>query len=84
MLNTLPNIGKELSVRLEHAGIRTPDQLRERGSRDIFKTLFVEDPENVCINMLYALEGAVQGIRWHHLSPEIKNELKEFYRQFPS
>ncbi|WP_372481128.1 TfoX/Sxy family DNA transformation protein [Clostridium tagluense] len=31
---------------------------------------------------LYALEGAVQGIRWHNLSGEIKDELKEFYNIF--
>jgi len=33
----------------------------------------------VCINMLYALEGAIQGIRWHGLSKERKLELKEYY-----
>ncbi|WP_404813547.1 TfoX/Sxy family DNA transformation protein [Clostridium bowmanii] len=31
------------------------------------------------MNRLYALEGAIQGIRWYNLSKEIKNELKKFY-----
>jgi hypothetical protein len=29
--------------------------------------------------MLFALEGAIQGIRWHILDDRKKNELKEFY-----
>ncbi len=27
---------------------------------------------SACLNRLYALEGDIQGIRWHHLSQEIK------------
>jgi len=30
---------------------------------------------------LSALEGAIQGIRWHHLSRETKESLKEFYHK---
>ena len=29
-----------------------------------------------CYNMLYALEGAIQGIRWHNLSRVDKDRLK--------
>jgi DNA transformation protein len=28
---------------------------------------------------LSALEGAIQGVRWHHLSDETKADLKAFY-----
>ncbi|MBZ9688850.1 TfoX/Sxy family protein [Clostridium estertheticum] len=35
--------------------------------------------DSACINRLYALKGAIQGIRWHNLSNEVKNELKKFY-----
>jgi len=44
----------------------------------IIKLATLED-SGVCINMLFALEGAIQGIRWHGLSHERKQELKEFY-----
>ncbi|WP_309245476.1 TfoX/Sxy family DNA transformation protein [Clostridium estertheticum] len=37
---------------------------------------------SACINKLYALEGSIQGIRWHNLSKEVKNELNEFYNTF--
>jgi DNA transformation protein len=30
--------------------------------------------------MLYAIEGAIQGIRWHDLEDSRKRELKEFFR----
>ncbi|MBX4260419.1 TfoX/Sxy family protein (plasmid) [Clostridium estertheticum] len=30
--------------------------------------------------MLYAIEGAIEGIRWHYLSDDIKQELKVFYK----
>ena len=34
----------------------------------------------VCINMLFALEGAIQGIRWHDLDKTRKRELNDFFR----
>ncbi|MDR1301443.1 MAG: TfoX/Sxy family protein [Treponema sp.] len=37
---------------------------------------------SACYNRLCAIEGAIQGIRWHNLSDEIKNELKQFYNQW--
>ena len=30
--------------------------------------------------MLFALEGAIQGKRWHEMEQDRKQELKEFYR----
>ncbi len=35
--------------------------------------------ESACLNMLYALEGALQGIRWHYLLEEDKEDLKKFF-----
>ncbi len=78
-LNELPNIGKTLEQRLTEAGITNPEQLKETGAENAFLRLAVED-KSACYNMLCALEGAIQGIRWHQLSKERKNELKEFLR----
>jgi DNA transformation protein len=78
-LSEMPNIGSELEFRLESAGIRTPQQLTEIGSYRAFQLVYALDP-TICINMLYALEGAVQNIRWHKLDPIIKSELQQFYR----
>ena len=73
----MPNIGKELEKRLIKVGILSPLQLIERGSISAFQLLHAADRE-ICINTLYALEGAVQNIRWHKLEKTTRKEL-EFY-----
>jgi DNA transformation protein and related proteins len=77
-LSDLPNIGKELVSRLEKIGIETPEQLKDTGTIRAFQQLHAIDP-SVCINSLYALEGAIQNIRWHQLEPGVKQELKHFF-----
>ena len=77
-LEQLPNIGKTLAEKLEQAEITTPEQLTAIGSENAFVKLSIID-DSACYNMLCALEGAIQGIRWHSLSAEKKLELKEFF-----
>jgi len=78
-LEKLSNIGKELAARLGSVGIETADDLRRLGSLNAIQKVTMSNPAAVCLNMLYALEGAIQGIRWHRLSKEKKQELKDFY-----
>ncbi|MBI6871895.1 TfoX/Sxy family protein [Clostridium aciditolerans] len=77
-LSTLPNIGKTVEQQLNEVGIETIKQLIEIGSKQAWLRIRSID-DSACINRLYALEGAVEGIRWHNLSEEVKAELKEFY-----
>ncbi|WMW24971.1 TfoX/Sxy family protein [Methanolobus sediminis] len=77
-LSQLPNIGKKLEELLEQAGITNPAELQELGSKEAFDRLLLID-ETACMNKLYALEGAIQGIRWHQLSENDKKSLKEYY-----
>ena len=77
-IQELINIGSVLVDRIEEAGIDTVADLKEMGAKKAFlmvKGVYSE----ACINHLYAIEGAIQGIRWHHLSSEIKADLKAFY-----
>lgn len=76
-MSDLPNIGKELSTRLSKAGITTIPQLLKIGSRNAFARLYTID-DSACLDMLYALEGATRGIRWHNLPASGKKELKLF------
>ncbi len=79
-LTDLPNIGKTLAEKLNSIGIKREQDLKELGSENaIIKIATIEDG-GACINMLYALEGAIEGIRWHGLDKDRKQELKEFYR----
>jgi len=77
----LPNIGKVLAIRLNEAGIRTPEALISIGAEKAFSMIKIEE-KGACINMLFALEGAVQGIRWHQLTTLRKEELKRFIKSF--
>lgn len=78
-LSELPNIGKVLEQDLIKAGIKTPVELKDVGSKEAFLSIW-ENDSSVCLSELYALEGAVQGIRWHGLDEAKKIELKKFHQ----
>lgn len=79
-LSELPNIGAELEKQLCDAGITTAEELRRVGSRQAWLRILQRDP-SACIMRLSALEGAIQGIRWHYLDSKTKESLKEFYHR---
>ncbi|AEV67627.1 TfoX/Sxy family protein [Acetivibrio clariflavus] len=77
-LSKLPNIGAKCEKRLTRVGIKSAEELKRIGSREAFiKLYFLEG--DTCFNTLCALEGAIQGKRWHDLSDESKTDLKKFY-----
>ncbi|MDD2303997.1 MAG: TfoX/Sxy family protein [Prolixibacteraceae bacterium] len=78
-LTEMPNIGKVVAEKLIQVGITTPEELKAVGSEQAFIRLQTID-ETACLSMLQALEGAVQGMRWHNLPRERKEELMEFFR----
>lgn len=77
-LSTLPNIGKVLEGKLINVEVKTPEELRLIGSKEAFIRIRIAD-DTACYNMLCALEGAVQGIRWHSLPEVVKKDLKIFF-----
>jgi DNA transformation protein and related proteins len=79
-LTDMPNIGSNLAEKLQLVDIRSAKELKNIGSQKAFIRIAAID-KNACLNMLYALEGAVQDIRWHNLSIVRKNELKQFFYQ---
>ena len=78
-LSDMHNIGSTLEKRLISIGIIDSENLRQVGSKEAFVRIRNID-DTVCLNMLYALEGAVQGIRWHGLPEVCKKDLKEFFQ----
>jgi len=78
-LTELPNIGKTLAEKLNSIGVKNVQELKQLGSENTIIKIATIENSGACINMLYALEGAIQGIRWHGLEKERKQELKEFY-----
>ncbi|WP_407392491.1 TfoX/Sxy family protein [Methanobrevibacter sp.] len=77
-LSKLPNIGKVVEKQLNDVGINTVDDLINLGSKEAWLKIKEVD-ETACLNRLMALEGALQNVRWHDLSEEDKENLKEFY-----
>ena len=78
-ITKMPNIGAKLAEQLSHAGITTPEQLKAAGSREAWLRIKSADP-SACLMRLSALEGAIQGVRWHLLDPDVKADLKSFYQ----
>ena len=79
-LKTLPNIAEKLEAQLNEVGISSIDALKKAGSREAWLRIAAIDP-SACYMRLCALEGAIQGVRWHHLDEETKKKLKLFYDQ---
>ncbi len=77
-LTLLPNIGDVLARKLNGIGIRSFDDLVEIGSIDAVLRIGERDP-HACYNMLYAIEGAIRGVRWHAIPKDERTIIKENY-----
>lgn len=78
-LTELPNIGKTLEKELNNIGIQSAEELREIGSIEAIVRL--DRNGDACYNKLYALEGAIQNVRWHQLPKEYREQLKLRYNE---
>jgi DNA transformation protein len=76
-LETIVNIGPKLAAGLRAVGITDLDQLRAEGAVSAWERLREAD-EFDCASSLLALEGAIQGIRWHHLPAERRADLTAY------
>ena len=77
-LEDLPNIGKVVSRQLIQVGIESPEKLKAIGAKEAWLKIQAID-DSACLNRLYGLEGAVEGIKKSQLDFEIKADLKQFY-----
>lgn len=77
-LSQLPNIGEVLAEKLRGIGITSYDELASEGSIQIVLKIGETDV-SACYNMLYALEGAIRGVRWHALPREDRRKLKDAF-----
>jgi DNA transformation protein len=78
-LSKVINIGKDTEKKLKMVGIDSFEKLKSTGSEQAFLRLQTLDP-GACLSLLCALEGAIQGIRWHAIPFERKEELKSFFK----
>lgn len=79
-LSTHVNIGKDTEAKLTQVGIDSFDKLQAIGSEGAFLRLQAIDP-GACLHLLYALDGAVSGVRKKDLPHERKQALLQFYKR---
>ncbi len=77
-LSKQPNIGPVVEEQLKQVGINTLEDLKAAGSRQAWLRILAID-SSACIHRLYALEGAVRGVKKARLPEDVKAELKDFY-----
>lgn len=73
------NIGKDTEAKLILVGIDSFEKLVNIGSEQAFIKLQTLDP-GACINLLYALEGAILGVKANELPLERKQSLLQFFK----
>jgi DNA transformation protein and related proteins len=80
-LTDLPNIGSVLADTLRRAGIETPADLTAIGSVEaLLRIRRTMVGDKACANKLYALEGAIRGIRWHEIPQDERTDLWRRYQ----
>ncbi len=75
-LTRLRNLGPVSAAWLHAAGIHTERRLRELGAVEVFRRVLISRGGGVSTNLLYALEGAIRGVRWDHLPVEDRAKLR--------
>ncbi len=78
-LSNLPNIGKELEKQLQEVNVQNIEDLKALGTEATWLKI-QEIDSSACIHRLYALEGAILGIKKSEIETSRKEELREFYR----
>lgn len=79
-LEKMKGIGKVNAEKLAGAGITTPEQLVELGSREALRRVRATTDPGACLSMLYGLECAVRGIPRGMLPEDVKSSLRAFYK----
>lgn len=71
----LLNLGPQSIRWLEQVGIRTLGDLKRTGA--VAAYLLAKQRQPKCsLNLLYALEGALTGVRWNQLSEKTRQRLR--------
>lgn len=65
---------------LRRDGIESAEELRALGAERAFERLRNALPQDACMSKLYAIAGAIEGVRWHDLPPEQRARLAAFAR----
>lgn len=73
------NIGPRLEELLKEIGINTVEELIEAGS--IEAATRIAEIDRAWSSKLYALEGAIQGVRWKELPKDYRDKLRYEFKK---
>jgi DNA transformation protein len=79
-LTRYTNTGQVLAGKLHAAGITTLEDLIKLGSIEAMLQMG-ETNLSASANMLFALEGAIRGVRWHKIPKPQRDQLWEEIKQ---
>ncbi len=74
-LKDLPNLRLATERMLKKAGIESVDELESQGSLNAFKAIRETQDTNVNVELLWALEGAINGTHWSVVPQSRRDEL---------
>ncbi len=74
------NIGKVLELKLENVGINSLEDLKEVGTEEAFARVKQID-KNAGRSILFAIDGAVQEVKWHAIPEERKEKLRAYFNE---
>lgn len=72
----MKNLGPKSREWLASVGVHTMDDVARLGVIETYRRVKAAHPEKVTLNLLWGLQAALLGIRWHELPPDIKDELR--------
>ena len=75
-IESTPGIGPNLANDLREVGIDTLEALTRVGFWDAWQQLRRKNPERDCLPSRLALAGAVAGVRWNHLPPKVRADIR--------
>ncbi len=76
-ITSLMNLGEKTAGWLASIGIETAEDLADYGVVEAYLQLKRMHPRRVSVNVLYALQGALLGVKWNLLPETLKDDLRQ-------
>ncbi len=74
-MDDLPNLGPRSMEWLRQAGIHSRAELEELGAVEAYRRVRAQQPR-ASLNLLWGLAGALLGLPWNELPPDLKERLR--------
>ena len=79
---SLKNIGAKSAERIVAVGVTDVETLRDLGPAVTFHRVKTAFPNDISLNLLWALQGALMDIHWHCVPSDLKRQLLQELETF--